>query len=48
MEILSAGKKTMEGIPAAAQYAESAADVSPVEAQPTPTTGLFIFRRRFT
>ena len=29
MEILSAGRKTMEGMPACAQYAESAADVSP-------------------
>ena len=29
--ILSAGRNTMEGIPAAAQYAESAAEVSPAQ-----------------
>ena len=28
----------MEGMPAAAQYADKAADVSPVEAQPTAWT----------
>ena len=38
----------MEGIPAEAQYADRAADVSPVEAQPTPTTGRLSLRRRLT
>mmetsp|Transcript_315 Transcript_315/g.955 ORF Transcript_315/g.955 Transcript_315/m.955 type:complete len:215 (+) Transcript_315:833-1477(+) len=33
--ILSCGRKTMEGMPAEAQYAARAAEVSPVEAQPT-------------
>lgn len=33
MEILSAGRKTIAGIPAEAQYAESAAEVSPIQVQ---------------
>src|SRR6185295_18071442 len=35
IETLSLGRKTIDGSPAAAQYAESAADVSPVEAHAT-------------
>lgn len=47
--ILSAGKKTIEGMPAAAQYAANAAEVSPVEAQPTAWTALgFCFRSLLT
>jgi hypothetical protein len=38
IETLSFGRKTIDGIPAAALYAESAADVSPVEAQATART----------
>jgi hypothetical protein len=48
IEILFAGRKTMAGIPAAAQYAESAADVSPVEAHPTPSNGLPSLLNLFT
>ena len=33
MEILSAGRNTMEGMPACAQYADRAADVSPAHAE---------------
>ena len=47
-EILSAGRNTMDGMAAAAAYADSAADVSPVDAQPTATSGLPCFRSRFT
>ncbi len=48
-EILSAGRKTMDGMFAAAQYAESAAEVSPVEAHPTAESVLRPFlRMRFT
>ena len=48
-EILSAGRNTMLGIPAAAQYALSAADVSPVLAHPTACTASgFIFLSLFT
>lgn len=47
--ILSAGRKTIEGMPAAAQYAANAAEVSPVEAQPTAWTALgFCFRSLLT
>jgi predicted metal-binding membrane protein len=47
--ILSAGRNTMEGMPAAAQYAASAAEVSPVDAHPTACTVFgFSFRSRFT
>jgi hypothetical protein len=48
-DILSAGRKTMDGIPAAAQYAERAAEVSPVDAHPTAETAEGSrFRMRFT
>ena len=39
MEILLRGKSTMDGMPAAAQYVASAAEVSPVEAQATALIG---------
>src|SRR5215510_15894257 len=39
IETLSFGSSTTAGIPAAAQYAPSAADVSPVEAQATASIG---------
>src|SRR6185436_10167143 len=38
MDTLSFGRKTIDGIPAAALYADSAADVSPVEAHATART----------
>src|SRR5262245_17890329 len=38
METLSFGRKTMEGMPAAAQYEATAAEVSPVDAQATART----------
>src|SRR5689334_10340676 len=39
IETLSFGNSTTAGIPAAAQYAPSAADVSPVDAQATASMG---------
>ncbi len=51
METLSAGRNTMAGMPrrGAAQYADSAADVSPVDAQATACTlSGFILRSRLT
>ena len=38
-DTLSLGRNTTEGMPAAAQYAESAADVSPVDAHATARMG---------
>eukprot|EP00958_Prasinococcus_capsulatus_P025333 scaffold4251_cov430-Prasinococcus_capsulatus_cf.AAC.2 len=38
-EIFSDGRNTIAGMLAAAQYADKAAEVSPVEAQPTATIG---------
>ena len=38
VEILPRGRRTTLGMPAAAQYAESAAEVSPVEAHATART----------
>ena len=37
-DILSLGSSTTDGIPAAAQYADREAEVSPVEAQTTAST----------
>src|ERR1043166_3921763 len=39
MEIFPRGSSTMDGMPAAAQYVASAADVSPVEAHATALIG---------
>ena len=39
METLFLGRSTTAGMPAAAQYAPSAAEVSPVEAQATASMG---------
>src|SRR5215831_18086409 len=39
MEILPRGRRTMDWIPAAAQYVASAAEVSPVEAHATALMG---------
>ena len=47
-EILSAGRNTMDGMPAAAAYAERAAEVSPVDAHPTAASGLPCFLILFT
>src|SRR5690606_31456558 len=46
--ILPPGRNTTEGIPAAAQYAARAAEVSPVEAQATARIGTPSLRMRFT
>lgn len=47
-EILFFGKNTMDGIPAAAAYADKAADVSPVDAHPTAANGFPCFLILFT
>ena len=48
VEIFPRGSSTTLGIPAAAQYAESAAEVSPVEAQATARTRVPRARISFT